>query len=163
MRVLGWVLAGALALTTPIVVQAGSLGPGYIQCQTVGTVTGVEHPLPRTNGTADGFRVTERRTVFPAGGFAVRGRGCLRTGSGVPAAGPLIIPLPIGEARRVAGVIRSQPGARSLSSTVAAVDAQLRLAPSIAAATASGGRAKRKGRENLARPVQQESLARAQL
>jgi hypothetical protein len=29
MRVLGWVLAGALALTASIGVQAGSLGPGY--------------------------------------------------------------------------------------------------------------------------------------
>jgi hypothetical protein len=29
MRVLGWVLAGALALTVPIGVQAGSLGPGW--------------------------------------------------------------------------------------------------------------------------------------
>jgi hypothetical protein len=28
MRVLGWVLAGALALTAPIGVQAASLGPG---------------------------------------------------------------------------------------------------------------------------------------
>jgi hypothetical protein len=33
MRVLGLVLAGALALTAPIGVQAGSLGPGY-------------HPMP---------------------------------------------------------------------------------------------------------------------
>ena len=30
MRVLGLVLAGALALTAPIGVQAGSLGPGYV-------------------------------------------------------------------------------------------------------------------------------------
>jgi len=29
MRVLGWVLAGALALTAPIEVQAGSLGPAW--------------------------------------------------------------------------------------------------------------------------------------
>jgi hypothetical protein len=29
MRVLGWVLAGALALTASIGAQAGSLGPGY--------------------------------------------------------------------------------------------------------------------------------------
>jgi len=33
MRVLGWVLAGALALTAPIAVQAGSLGPSW-------------HPMP---------------------------------------------------------------------------------------------------------------------
>jgi len=33
MRVLGLILAGALALTAPIGVQAGSLGPGY-------------HPMP---------------------------------------------------------------------------------------------------------------------
>ena len=50
-------------------VQAG------IQCPTVGTVTGVEHPAPRANGTADRFRRVGARIVFPAGGPAVRGRG----------------------------------------------------------------------------------------
>jgi len=29
MRVLGWIFAGALALTAPTAVQAGSLGPGW--------------------------------------------------------------------------------------------------------------------------------------
>ena len=41
MRVLGWVLAGALALTAPIGVQAGSLGPNY-------------YPMP--NGWNDDWR-----------------------------------------------------------------------------------------------------------
>jgi len=71
-------------------------------------VTGIEHPAPRVNGTADRFRHVGARIVLPAGGVAVRGRGCPRTGSGVPAAGPLIIPLPIGGVRPGAGVIRSR-------------------------------------------------------
>ena len=71
-------------------------------------MTGVEHPAHRINRTVHRFRVTGFRTVPPVGGFAVRGQGCLRTGSGVPAAGPSIIPLRIGEARRVAGVIHSR-------------------------------------------------------
>jgi hypothetical protein len=73
----------------------------------VGTVTGVEHPPPRVNGTADRFRRVGARIVLPAGGPAVRGPVSPVTGSGVPAAGPLIIPLRIGEARPVAGVIHS--------------------------------------------------------
>jgi hypothetical protein len=72
-------------------------------------VTGVEHLAPRLNRTADRFRVAGGRTVLAAGGFAVRGRGCLRTGSGVPAAGPSIILSRIGEVRLGAGVIHSQP------------------------------------------------------
>ena len=75
MRVLGWVSAGALALTASIGVQAGRWVQAGIQCPTVGTVTGVEHPAPRANGTADRFRRVGARIVFPAGGPAVRGRG----------------------------------------------------------------------------------------
>ena len=108
MRVLGLVLAGALALTASIGVQAGSLGPATIQCPTVGTVTGDEHPPPRVNGKADQFRRVRVRIVLLAGGPAVRGRGSLHTGFGVPAAAPSIIRLRIGEARPVAGVIRSR-------------------------------------------------------
>ena len=77
-----------------------------IQCPTVGTVTGVEHPVPHTNGTVDGFRGVGRRMVRLAGGLVVR--GCLLTGSGVQAAAPLIILSPIGEGRLEVGVIRSQ-------------------------------------------------------
>jgi len=114
MRVLGLVLAGALALTASIGVHAGSLGPGSYTMPRVGTVTGVKHPVPRANGTADQFRVSGVRTVLPAGGFAVRGRGCLRTGSTFPGAQSLMILSQIGEARPAAGVIRSR-GVRSPS------------------------------------------------
>ena len=85
-------------------VQAG------IQCPTVGTVTGVEHPAPRANGTADRFRRVGARIVFPAGGPAVRGRGSRLTGSGAPAAAPSIIPSPIGAGRLGVGVTHSQRG-----------------------------------------------------
>ena len=71
-------------------------------------VTGVEHPAPRANGMADRFRRVGSRTVVPAGGLAVCGRGSPPSGSGVPAAGPLIILSPIGEGQLAAGVIRSQ-------------------------------------------------------
>jgi len=82
-----------------------------IQCPTVGTVTGAEHPAPRANGTADGFRDVRGRMVLLAGGLAVRGRGSLLTGCGVQAAAPLITRSPIGEGRLGAGVIRSSvPG-----------------------------------------------------
>ena len=106
MRVLGLVLAGALALTAPIGVQPGRWGRARIQCPTVGTVTGVEHPAPRTNGTADRFRHVGVRIVLPAGGPAVWGRGSPLTGSGVPAVAPSIILSQIGEAQPAAGVIR---------------------------------------------------------
>src|SRR5215469_13611987 len=92
-----------------------------IQCPTVGMVTGVEYPVPRVNGTADQFRGAGGRMLLPAGGLAVWGRWSRLTGSGVPAAAPLIIPSQIGEGRLEAGVIRSQanksraiPGTRSL-------------------------------------------------
>ena len=72
----------------------------------VGTVTGDEHPPPRVNGMADRFRREGVRIVLVAGGPAVRGLARPPIGSGVPQAGPSIIPLRIGEARPVAGVIR---------------------------------------------------------
>ena len=108
MRVLGWVSAGALALTASIGVQAGRWVQAGIQCPTVGTVTGVEHPAPRANGTADRFRSVGARIVLPAGRPAVRGPVSPLTGSGVPAAGPSIIPLRTGEGQPVAGVIHSR-------------------------------------------------------
>jgi hypothetical protein len=37
-----------------------------IQCPTAGTETGVEYPIPRTNGTADQFRGAGGRMVLPA-------------------------------------------------------------------------------------------------
>src|SRR6516162_538296 len=82
-----------------------------IQCPTVGTVTGVEYPIPRAKGTADQFRGAGGRMVLPAGGLAVWGLASLLTGSGVLRAGPLIIPSLIGEGRPGAGAIRNQEGA----------------------------------------------------
>jgi hypothetical protein len=79
-----------------------------IQCPTVGTVTGVEYPVPRANGTADQFRGAGGRMVLPAGRLAVWGRTSLLTGSGVLRAALLIIPSLIGEGRLGAGAIRSQ-------------------------------------------------------
>src|SRR6516164_8266597 len=70
--------------------------------------TGAEHPAPRANGTAGGFRVIGGRTARLADGALVWCRVSLPIGSGVPAAGPLIIPLRIGKARPVAGVIHNR-------------------------------------------------------
>ena len=75
----------------------------------VGTVTGAEYPALRVNQTVERFRRVGVRIVLPAVWFAVRGRGYRLTGSGVRAAGPLIILSQIGEVRPGAGVIRSQP------------------------------------------------------
>ena len=79
-----------------------------IQCPMVGTAIGVEHPFPRANGTADGFRGVGGRMVLAAGGLAVLGRGSLPIGFGVPVAAPLIILSLTGEGRLEAGVIRSR-------------------------------------------------------
>jgi len=111
MRILGLILAGALALTASMGVQPGRWVRAGIQCPTVGTVTGVEHPAARADGTTDRFRRVGARIVLPAGGPAVRGPVSPLTGSGTPAAAPSIIPLQIGEARPVAGVTHSQRGA----------------------------------------------------
>ena len=72
-------------------------------------VTGVEHPAPRANGTADRFRRVGGRAVLLAGGLAVRGPASRLTGSGVLRAGLLIIRSQTGAARRAAGVIHSHP------------------------------------------------------
>ena len=71
-------------------------------------MTGVEFPAPRANGTADRSRRVGARIVLPAGGPAVRARGSPLTGSGVPAAAPLIIRSRIGAVRLAAGVIRNR-------------------------------------------------------
>src|SRR5215470_13733542 len=76
----------------------------------VGTVTGVEHPALRANGTAERFYRVVVRIVLPAGGFAARGQVSPLTGSGVPVPGPLIILSQIGAVRPMVGVIRSQWG-----------------------------------------------------
>jgi hypothetical protein len=109
MRVLGWVLALALALTASIGSRPGRWVRATIQCPTVGMATDVEHPAPRVNRTADLFRRVGARIVLLVGGVPMRGRGSPLTGSGVPAAAPSIIRSQIGAARRAVGVIRSQP------------------------------------------------------
>ena len=131
MRVLGLALAGALVLTARLGSRLVRWDQRWgtamrVRCPALckygvavvrtgirrlldGAVGGTRDPITRGSGTADGFRVTWFRTVLPAGGFAVRGRGCRRTGSWVRAAGRLIIPLLIGEVRPGAGVTRSQP------------------------------------------------------
>jgi len=58
-------------------------------------------------GVVVGTRRILDRAVSVAGGVLMVGREFPPTGSGVPAAGPLIIPSQIGEARAAAGVIRS--------------------------------------------------------
>jgi hypothetical protein len=73
----------------------------------VGTVTGVEHPTPRINGTADRFRHVGARIVLLVGGVPIRGWASPRIGPGVPRAGRLTIRSQTGVARRAAGVIRN--------------------------------------------------------
>src|SRR6516164_1874983 len=75
MRILGLILAGALALTASMGSRPGRWVRAGIQCPTVGTVTGVEHPAARANGTADRFRRVGARIVLPAGGPAGPGPG----------------------------------------------------------------------------------------
>src|SRR5215467_5358551 len=113
MRVLGLVLAGALALMPLQRSRPRHWVRAGIQCPMVGTVTGDEHPTPRINGTADRFRRVGARIVLLVGGVPNRGWASPRTGSGVPRAGPLIIRSQTGAARRAAGVIRNSiPSAR---------------------------------------------------
>ena len=76
MRVLGWVLAGALALTAPIGVQAGSLGPGW-------------YPMP--NGWDGDWRQAPGPSRQRNGG-PVSPRGCpnCRPGGSGPYGGPWV-------------------------------------------------------------------------
>src|SRR5215468_8154339 len=108
MRVLGLVLAGAFALTAPIGVQAGSLGPNYYPMPNGwnGDWRRAPSPSPQWNG---GPVSRHGGPNGPSGaGAAVWGRGCLRIGSGIPVAAPSIIPSRIGEVRLGAGVIRNR-------------------------------------------------------
>jgi DNA-binding CsgD family transcriptional regulator len=66
--------------------------------------TGTRRPLVEV---VAGTRRIGNRAVLMAGGVPMGGREFPPTGSGVPAAAPLIIPSPIGEAQAGAGVIRS--------------------------------------------------------
>jgi hypothetical protein len=58
-------------------------------------------------GVVAGTRRIGGRMVIMAGGVPMAGREFPPIGSGVPTAGPLIIPSQIGEARRAGGVIPS--------------------------------------------------------
>jgi hypothetical protein len=109
MRVLGLALAGTLALTAPIGVQAGSLGPGSYSMP-----NGWDGDWRRAPGPSrqwSGGSVSPRWCPnCPAGGGACcPGPGAPLTGSGVSAAAPSIILSQTGEVRLGAGVIRSQP------------------------------------------------------
>jgi hypothetical protein len=110
MRVLGLVLAGALALTAPIGVQAGSLGPVWYPMPRGWDGDWRQAPGPRVNGTADRFRRVGGRMVLLVRGPAVRGRGSPLTGSTFPGAQSLMILSQIGEAPPAAGVIHSRAG-----------------------------------------------------
>ena len=68
MRVLGLILAGALALTAPIGVQAGSLGPGYHPMPNGwdGDWRRVPGPLRQSNGGSSGWRTCCLRPSIPA-------------------------------------------------------------------------------------------------
>ena len=84
-------------------------GPGYHPMPNGWNGDWRRVPGPSRQWNGGWFRAVGGRMVLLVGGRAVRGRGCPRTGSGVPAAGPLIILSQIGEVRLGAGVIRSQP------------------------------------------------------
>ena len=112
MRVLGMALAGVLALIAPIAAHSASPGSNPGQ-----TTTG---PPPGTAQVGDGHNSNWHSAPdggrggwhpphwgpgrFNGGWGPYGGRRSLRTGSGVPAAAPLIIPSQIGEGLPGAGV-----------------------------------------------------------
>jgi len=126
MRVLGLALAGVLALTVPITGHAG--GPGSVMgpanagpaagivlarddggwSRDLGLSAPIQRPVALTNGMMEGVGLIGGRTDIMAGGGPIVGRRSPLTGSGVPAAGPSIIPSRIGEAQPAGGVIRSR-------------------------------------------------------
>jgi len=85
-----------------VMAQAGIRHP------VVGAAPGTKYPVTRANGAAGRFARIGGRMVFPAGGDPMWGWGSRRTGFGVPAAGPLIIPSRIGGARTGGGVTPNQ-------------------------------------------------------
>src|SRR5258708_1363227 len=100
MRVLGLALAGSLAGLAPTAAHSASLGsntghamtgptPGVIQ---VGDGPGSTwHPAPGGGVVVGTLRIRNRGPLM-ADGVPMRGREFPPTGSGVPAAAPLIIP-----------------------------------------------------------------------
>ena len=126
MRVLGLALAGVLALTVPNTGHAGGpgsvMGPanagpaaGIVLARDDGGWSrhlGLSAPI-QTAGRAHqwndgGGRPQWGPNGIMAGGVPMVGRRSPLTGSGVPAAGPSIIPSRIGEAQPAGGVIRSR-------------------------------------------------------
>jgi hypothetical protein len=81
------------------VVRAG------IQCPMVGTVTGVEYPVPRANRRGRGRRIGSRTALW---GVSILRRGSLPTGCGVPAAALWIIRSRTGALRPGAGEIHNE-------------------------------------------------------
>src|SRR6266481_4034668 len=74
---------------------------------TRGLPAAIQQPVTSASGIADGFRPIGGRTAVLSDGVLLAGRASLLTGSGVPAATPLIIRSQIGGDRPEAGVIRS--------------------------------------------------------
>jgi hypothetical protein len=117
MRFLGLALAGSLALMAPIAAHSASPGSNMGQARTgpaPGVVQGSNwHPAP--GGGGGGSHPCRDRAVLMADGVPMRGREFPPTGSGVPAAAPLIIPSQIGEVPMGGGVIRSRSVLAQLS------------------------------------------------
>jgi hypothetical protein len=128
MRIVGLALTGMLAVSAATPAHTDPLGskmapvrmpPGVIQMWDYGGsgrhsgAIGARPTAGRAHQWNDrGGPPHWGRTVTPAGRVPTAGQGSPLIGSGVPAAGPSIIPSPIGEVRRVGGVIRSR-GVRS--------------------------------------------------
>ena len=112
MRVFGWVLAGAFALTASIGAQAASLGPGYYPMPN--GWNGDWRPAPSPSRRWNGGPVSPRWCPnCPPGGWACRsGARCPHLlGLGPQRRRLRLSVLQIGEARPVAGVTHSQRGA----------------------------------------------------
>ena len=110
MRVLGWVLAGALALTASIGVQAGSLVPGWYPMPNGWDGDWRRAPSPSRQWNGGPASPRWCPNCLPGGWACCPGPGSPLTGSGAPAAAPSIIPSPIGAGRLGVGVTHSQRG-----------------------------------------------------
>jgi hypothetical protein len=122
MRVLGLALAGSLALMAPNAAHSDSLESNTGQAMTGRKPGAMQvadghgsnwHPAP--GGGGGGSHPCRDRAVLMADGVPMRGREFPPTGSGVPAAAPLIIPSQIGEVPMGGGVIRSRSVLAQLS------------------------------------------------
>ena len=104
MRVFGLVLAGALTLTAPIGIQAGSLGPGSYTMPN--GWDGDWHRAPSPSRQWNSGPVSPRwcSNCPPGRWVCCPGPGVPTDWSGVPAEWPLTILFPTGEVRPGAGV-----------------------------------------------------------